>query len=173
MLRPSLHDPDLLRAAAQALLPRLQDMGPPDEVGEDLLAALKHTAPEFDGFEITAYLKDRRGWAVDGMLVELLNEAFTEVLFVQENAVQAWVVREHIVPRKQLGDTAPVTVKGVLHTGTIARVDTRNATYVVAVPALGHGVPDSLGGTTHGVVVPFEALHTILTPPDEFQLTMQ
>lgn len=173
MLRPSLNDPAILRDAAQALMPKLYGIEPCEEVLDDLVAALQHTAPEFDGFEMAEYLKNRRGWSVDGDLVENLNGAFTEVLYVQENAIQAWVVREHIVPRKQVGDPATVTVKGVPHAGTIVRIDADRATYVVAVPALGHGLPDRWGNRTNGLVIPFEDLHTILTPADEFVLTMQ
>lgn len=173
MLRPSLHDLSILKPAAEALMPKLYGIEPCEEVLDDLLAALKHTAPEFDGFEMAEYLKNRHGWEVDGELVENLNRAFTEVLYVQENAVQAWVVREHIVPRKQVGDPATVTVKGVQHDGTIVRIDAERATYVVALPSLGHGQPDNRGNMTHGLVIPFEDLHTILTPANEFVLTMQ
>jgi len=156
MKRPTRDDPDVLHAAARSLAEAILE-SKLDELADQLANALDECG-DHDGYALGKVL-ERDGWDVDADLVEILNGASSAIGDAHEDAVEAWVRREAIVPAFVIGDRVLVDHvyadrtldnvfadrrgrSGVVNVGTvemtIREVNRGRAQYTVYSLALGH-----------------------------------
>ena len=144
------------RKVAEGLLPEIKmwsegDIGPDEQVLEDLREILEKEAPDADGYTL-ARAMERDGWyGVNSELVEILDGAFSIAHSVEEDAVKEWVTANEIKAPLVAG-TMVKTKHGV---GPIVSIMEDTAKYIVQTDRFLEKNP-SQAGKASGIVVAFE-----------------
>lgn len=153
--RPSMGDPELERAAAVDLLPRIIEwMGKNwrEDDREDVIDDLMSIANEFDGYSAARALESRSMWQCDAELVDILDGGISHNLMQSHaRAVRAWVDANRITAKLFVGQI----VKTTYGVGPIVGVDEKQAVYTVRTDRFLKEHPGQTGAT--GFVVPFES----------------
>lgn len=174
MQRPGYRTKSILDCAAHELANGMPEIpGGPESLVAAIADALAQEAPLFDAYRITRALEDNHGWACDRDTVSTFDDAGHVVARLVLEATANWVARCAIKPRLKVGDPVKIDTKGSRALkgpcdGEIIAIDEQHATYTVMVPVLGHV---RTGCGTHGLIVPYEQLHELAAPADEFTLT--
>jgi hypothetical protein len=176
--RPNYDDEQINGAVAQdlaKLFPESISQGAPCDLEESLRLALQEEAPEYDAYKLAQELDRSHGWNCCTQDVHVLEGAFARAHGYLCKAIALWVKQNAIVARYQIGDLVRITApdaqrKRCEHDGEVIAVDADQATYTVMIAALGH-VRKGVG--THGLIVPYEQLHALATPPEQFSLSCQ
>lgn len=161
--RPKRDSEDVIRAAAQGLLPAvmgwLKRNGEDDteserkEVVDQLCHALKWC--DHDGYAIAKELDDD-GWAPDAALVEVLDDYPIHRNRAHDSLVAAWLPTSGLTaPAVGSWWTCPRESK---HPGHVLSNDHKHGTATLCIPALGHTPNPGLRGGTFGYVIPWEEL---------------
>jgi hypothetical protein len=119
---------------------------------DDIIHAVRWSS---DGYDRAREL-DRKGWAVDAALVELLSDVDGEIYRAHATAVKQWIDATGARPHLNVG--ASVVLPAGVDAGAageIISVSEIAGSYTVFVPSLGH-VRDGLG--THGRIFAWEML---------------
>lgn len=140
--RPTRYSEAVIHAAADACWRSLcendrefADYSPEDVAGslESLRGALSGSSE--DGYDICRDL-ERDGWTVDAPLVEHMDGGWLRSAL--DDAIRAWVQREGIVPRLEVGDKVTYELpRGLLgrreqKTGHVLRIERDRAQYVLS-----------------------------------------
>jgi hypothetical protein len=155
--RPSRTAETIYCDVARKLLPEVMDWLKQDgsrhdeaRVLDDLAEAIEN-CDERDGYHIARYL-ERKGWACDFELCEMLDRADYLVYLEHENLVRAWVKASGITPKLKIGDVVSTPHVGV---GPIVGINPELAQYIVATDKFLAELPDQAGKGT-GYLIPFE-----------------
>mgnify|MGYP001561621422 CR=1 FL=1 len=107
--RPTAWDEDVIRAAVDALWPKVADWAgdkaPTDPTAiEDMKASLRKAFMSSigDGYEIAKEL-DHDGWDVDASLVDVMDGAAFDILRAEREAVRRWVAAGGVVADLPVG----------------------------------------------------------------------
>jgi hypothetical protein len=172
--RPGYRSDDVLEAAARELVQSMPDINGDIESHVAAIAkVLKEGSPTFDGYRLARSLEESYGWDADMDLAQSLDAASVIVGALVREATARWVAANSIRPKKAIGDMVSVETRNNegrrgTYTGEIVAIDEAHAAYTVMIEALGH-VREGTG--THGIIVPYETLHELADPPEEFVLT--
>lgn len=172
MNRPSLSSDGILRAVAEKVMEQMPtSIGMSNDDIEVIELAISNEAPVCDEYRMARHL-DRHGWDCDMSVIEALSVTSGEVYDALREATKTWVTSNQIKPRLKIGDVAKVMLyegRGPKkeYEGEVVRIDADLATYTICVPAIGH-VKEGVG--THGVLIPYEDLHPLATPVEEFEM---
>lgn len=154
--RPSPVTETLYHEAARELLPKVMEwlafgstIHDEESVLDDLAEAIENV-DELDGYHLARYL-ERRGWACDFSLCEILDSADHIVDMAHDNLVRAWVKASGITPKLKIGDVVSTRAG----TGAIVGIDHEMARYIVATDRFLTNLPDQAGKGT-GYLIPFE-----------------
>lgn len=154
--RPKRNDPEIIKAAAKGLAVKVLewlkaggDEIEASEVEEDLVSVMAYNR---DGYELAKAL-DRKGWAPDDELVEILRESEWLKLEAHDKAQIEWVKSVGLAA-PPVGATVRFEHQGQTVTGEITRNDTHGKS-TVCCPSLGH-VKEGPG--TLGLVIEWERL---------------
>jgi hypothetical protein len=156
MKRPTINDPEIIRAAAEKILPKvmqwLPDYEPEESVLHDLCHAMKWGRD--DGYAMTKRLDDK-GWSPDSELVDIMNDAGFELSSVLEKAEREWVIETGAIP---VPVNSRVTWNGRLKEGigVVTRNDDCGKSYV--------HFPIQKEGACY--IIPWEKLTVSETHPD-------
>jgi hypothetical protein len=163
--RPGYSDPRIDQMIAARLLPAVMEwLGPEphqssSEVLADLVSALTHAG--CDGFDMADFLRHRRNWECDAVLVDILNEAGSYSFEAHRELVKQWVSECHIVPLFKVGDTVTFKQRSQVFVGTITDIRRDTACCAVYSPAAGH-VPKGQFGI-QAAIIPQEDLELVAT----------
>jgi hypothetical protein len=151
--RPTDRSPEVIAEVVRGVLDDVCEWaktpeGERDEVAEDLTDAIEHGHAS-DSYEMCKYLEDRKHWSCDRALVDILDNLDTRQ--VQREMVRQWVKATNPTPKRSVGDHVS-TRHG---DGIIARIDAKDATYLVRVPSKGHV---DRGEGTHGFLMAYEEI---------------
>lgn len=158
--RPSRHDAAIVKAAAEALAPRVEKWMASDgdefgcgEVAEQIAEIIG--THDHDGYRLAKRLHDRFGYEPDSELVEILEDASFKITEANHFATLRWMADWNIQPRLSIGDSVCRVPCASDPSGGIAKIAsiTKTAEYVLYCPWLGH-VESGMG--THGIIVAFE-----------------
>lgn len=153
--RPTKNDPEVLKAAAQALLPEVMDWlkcndseYTEDEILNDLQKALQWND---DGYQIARNLDS---WCPDAALVEILDGAYFAKGTARSKACEAWV-KENGLTGQAIGSRVVSDRHPEAGVGTVL-LNHSNGTSTVNFPKMGH-VPEGQIGTW-GLILEWERL---------------
>lgn len=145
--RPRRYAREFVRAAAEALAPDVAEWADDSDhqkIALDLFEAMTSIIG-FDGFDIAKRLADN-GWEPDAELVEILEQAESEIDSAYRKGVSQWIKLYNITPLFKIGDVVAFNGRdasrsaadGEIVTGTICKVDAEQGSYTVNIPAFGH-----------------------------------
>ncbi|QMI49920.1 hypothetical protein [Burkholderia sp. MBR-1] len=161
--RPMAHDTSVIKLAAEQLCKRVGLNFADEQAVADMTRALGWGGCTFD---LARALADR-GWEVDDELLRILGDADFEILEARDAYVRRWVAAREVVPQRDVGDVVRFDYQRSPVDGEIRRIDRQHGTYTIFCESLGH-VRE--GDGTHGIVVPFEVIHSLFRPPETFCL---
>lgn len=95
-----------------------------------VLAALIHAFDD-DAYRFARNLEQRRGWAPDAELVDILDGSSAAARQVHDQIVKDWVAQNHIDCPFALGDRVEAKRFSGLETGTVERINAAMAQIVV------------------------------------------
>lgn len=171
--RPSHRTKSILDAAAREIVSAIPNLGGDFEANiSDVSQALASNAPVFDGYRIARELEQSHHWECDMAIVEELDTASAVVSQLVRNLTAEWVEKNAIRPKLRVGEATSVETydnsnRRGRFDGEVLVIDEKHATYTIMIPALGH-VREGQG--THGIIVPYEQLHDLAAPAEEFAL---
>ncbi|MBD8088725.1 hypothetical protein IFT48_01950 [Pseudomonas fluorescens] len=159
--RPTRHDEATYERAAKNFLALLAQ---PEE-SSDSMVKIGSALSERDTFSRARELADEGFDISDDVMQILLDNDFCGD--AQAELVAQWVTGSNVKPRRKEGDQVSISHKGEKVKGEITQIQSKSATYVVFVPSLGH-VKTGIG--THGLIIPFEEVHALPRPAEDFVL---
>jgi hypothetical protein len=160
--RPKRHDKAILRQAAEALVPEVEEWigeSISDQERERLVSTLASRCGD-DAYDIAREL-ERDGYTPDSHLVEILDGFDTYRIHAE--AVRVWIAETGAAPKLAIGATVAIPARMREHEGVvgeIAAINERSGEYTIYCAALGH-VREGLG--THGLIFSWEEIEAL--PP--------
>lgn len=164
--RPSRYDKAIRSAAAEALLPEIEQwIG--DAIGDAERARIVRVLSDRcgdDGYEIAREF-EHEGFQPDAHLVEILDGFDSSATHAK--AVREWLAETGAKPRLVIGASVAIPARMKEHenvVGEIVRVDERSGEYTICCTSLGH-VRSGLG--THGLIFAWEAVEALNPAQDD------
>jgi len=148
--RPTDRDPEVIEAAVKLLFPSVwdwitassSDSGEYDEretVLEELIKVFKRRSIfDYDGYRLARLLEESCMWESDSDLVSVLDSYYSFLSQAHRDAVKEWVLKNSIIPKKNIGDFVNVDFGERTHQGRIIGIDEATGQYTINVPALQH-----------------------------------
>jgi len=158
--RPSIDDNEVAEAASHDIAKevyywqnhtrKITDEKQLEEIRLDVLHILDYC---MDGYDMAKAMEDRF-YEADSQLVEIMEDATHTMYHYHCKRVEQWVIDNNIQPKLKVGEVVHIAPsKGKPTTdGEIFSINTKQATYGVCFPKLGH-VKSDIG--THGLVLAY------------------